>query len=154
MQYWLMKSEPSEYSIEDLEREGRTMWDGVRNYQARNFMRDSMHEGDTVFFYHSNVPEPGIVGEGRVCSKPYPDPTAFDQHDTHYDPKSDKAAPTWYLIDVCYADTYKHPVALDSIKDDPVLKTMFVARRGNRLSITPVRACEAARIRALTHTDG
>ena len=149
MQYWLMKSEPSEYGIDDLEREGRTMWDGVRNYQARNFMRDSMQEGDVVFFYHSNVKEPGIVGEGTVCSKPYPDPTAFDKKDIHYDPKSTQDTPTWYLVEVCYANTYPKTVTLNTIRNDAMLGTMRVAQRGNRLSITPATAEEAKRIRSL-----
>ena len=88
MNYWLMKSEPSAYSIDDLEKEKRAMWDGVRNYQARNFMRDSMKIGDFAFFYHSNADPAGIVGVMKVCSEPYPDPTAFDKKDSHYDPKS------------------------------------------------------------------
>ena len=148
MQYWLMKSEPDAYSIDDLERDGRTPWDGVRNYQARNFMRDDMREGDVVFFYHSNIPEPGIVGEGTVCSKSYPDPTACDPKDSHYDPKSRPDAPRWFLVDVCFRARYDTPVLLADLRADPMLGDMQVARRGNRLSITPVTAAEAAHIRA------
>jgi len=142
-----MKSEPSAYSIDDLERDGRTPWDGVRNYQARNFMRDDMREGDVVFFYHSNVPEPGIVGEGTVCSKSYPDPTAFDPNDSHFDPKSSKDTPRWYLVDVCFHARYAHPVLLVELREDPHLSSMQVVRKGNRLSIMPVAEDEAQSIR-------
>jgi predicted RNA-binding protein with PUA-like domain len=149
MQYWIMKSEPSDYSIDDLERDGQEPWDGVRNYQARNFMRDDMRIGDTVFFYHSNVPEPGIVGEARVCSEAYPDPTAFDPTDKHYDPKSDPKKPRWMLVDVCYVRTYPRTITIGELRDDPKLKGLRVAQRGNRLSITPVETRHARHIQSL-----
>lgn len=148
MNYWLMKSEPDAYSIDDLERDGRTPWEGVRNYQARNFMRDDMAFGDVVFFYHSNVPAPGIVGEGTVCSEPYPDPTAFVPSDSHFDPKSSKDMPRWYLVDVCFHKRYRQSVLLSDLRGDPHLSSMKVAQKGNRLSITPVGPEEAKLIRA------
>lgn len=141
-----MKSEPNAYSIDDLKSDKRTMWDGVRNYQARNFMRDDMKVGDTVFFYHSNIKEPGIVGIARVCSKPYADPTAFDTKDPHYDPKSKKDDPTWFLVDVCFIKKAKKPLPLDKIKSDKNLSDMTVARKGNRLSITSVSEKHATEV--------
>jgi predicted RNA-binding protein with PUA-like domain len=138
MNYWLMKSEPSEYSIDDLQKDGKTMWDGVRNYQARNFMRDTMRVGDVVFIYHSNTKEPGIVGVGTVCSDPYPDPTAFDPQDPYYDPKSIQEKPTWFLIDVCFVKKFTDVFSLVEMKKDPRLENMRVLQRGNRLSVMPV----------------
>lgn len=140
MQYWLMKSEPEEFSIDDLkERPKKTEpWDGVRNYQARNFMRDDMKVGDQVLFYHSNCSEPGVVGIARVASKPYPDFTAFDRKDKHYDPKSKKDDPTWYLVDVRYVRKFRRTVSLTEIKAEKKLKDMRLVQRGNRLSIMPV----------------
>jgi predicted RNA-binding protein with PUA-like domain len=147
-----MKSEPVAYSIHDLEKDGRTPWDGVRNYQARNFMRDAMKEGDVVFFYHSNIPQPGIVGEGTVCSSPYPDETAHDPKDAHFDPKSIPENPRWFVVDVCYSTTYPSAITLETIRTDTALKHMRVAQRGNRLSITPVSEKEVARIREYART--
>ena len=138
---WLMKSEPDVYSLDDLKRaKGKTtLWEGVRNYQARNFMRDSMKKGDTVLFYHSNCKEPGIVGLAEIASKSaYPDPTQFDPKSKYYDPKSDQENPRWIVVDVRYRKTLKHPVTLKEIKEHPVLKNMKVAQRGMRLSIQPV----------------
>ncbi len=100
MKYWLMKSEPSCYSIDDMKRDKRTMWDGVRNYQARNMMRDDMKVGDEVLFYHSNTDPIGVVGVVEVASKPYPDPTQFDKKDDHFDPTAKKDDPRWFLVDV------------------------------------------------------
>jgi len=133
-----MKSEPSAYSIDDLKKDGKTPWSGVRNYQARNFMRDDMKVGDTVFFYHSNTKDIGIIGIGEVCSLPYPDKTAFDENDEHFDPKSKKESPTWVLVDICFVKKCAHTMSLEMIKSDSHLKDIAVARRGNRLSVMPV----------------
>lgn len=138
MNYWLMKSEPDVYSIDDLARDGKTMWDGVRNYQARNFMRDQMRAGDLVFFYHSNAEPAGIAGIAKVVGKPYPDPTAFDKKDIHFDPKSKKEAPTWYLVDVAFVKKLKKFLALDEIKKIKGLEGMLLLQKGSRLSVQPV----------------
>lgn len=140
MNYWLMKSEPSTFSIDDLKSRPRQTepWDGVRNYQARNFMRDEMRQGDLAFFYHSNCPEPGIVGIMTVASEPYPDPTAFDPEDSHYDPKSDPDKPRWYLVDVKYKRKLKRTISLQELKQHRALADMKLLQKGNRLSIMPV----------------
>lgn len=138
MNYWLLKSEPTSYSIDDLKSDKREPWDGVRNYQARNFMRDDMKIGDRVFFYHSNTKPIGIAGIAKVCSKPYPDPTAFDTKNDHYDPKSKKESPTWYLVDVCFVEKFKEVITLDQLKFDGRLKNMQVTQKGSRLSVQPV----------------
>ena len=136
--YWLMKSEPNVYSIADLKRDGKTCWDGVRNYQARNFMRDDMHVGDGVLFYHSNAQPMGIYGVARVVREAYPDHTAFDPADPHYDPKSDAANPAWMMVDVGYVGTFKAPITLATLKSTPGLEKMLVIQRGSRLSVQPV----------------
>ena len=144
MRYWLMKSEPDVFSLADLKaRPGqREPWDGVRNYQARNFMWDAMQKGDTVLFYHSNTNPPGIVGLAEVASDPYPDPTAFDKKSKYYDAKSDPENPRWILVDVRYCETFSRMVTLEAMKAMPALAEMRVLQRGNRLSITPVTAAE------------
>ena len=138
MAHWLMKSEPEDYSIDDLERDGREMWDGIRNYQARNMMRDDMAIGDDVFFYHSNCKEPAIVGVARVASKPYPDPTQFDPESKYYDPKSPQENPRWLLVDVEFVRQLARPITLAELKAQSGLDGMILTRRGNRLSIMPV----------------
>ena len=138
MAYWLMKSEPDAYSIDDLKRDRREPWDGIRNYQARNMMRDDMKIGDKVFFYHSNCKEPGIVGISRVASKPYPDPTQFDPESNYYDPKSNPDDPRWCLVDVAYVKKLKRTISLAEIKAHRELEEMILVRKGNRLSIMPV----------------
>lgn len=148
MQYWLMKSEPDVFSFEDLkQRPGqREPWDGVRNYQARNFMRDAMKPGDRVLFYHSNTKPPGVAGIAEIASEPYPDPTAFDPSSKYHDPKSDPEKPRWILVDVKFcADIARH-VSLDEMKAMPELEEMRALQRGNRLSITPVSKAEFAAI--------
>lgn len=140
MAHWLIKSEPETYSIDDLARDGRDMWDGVRNYQARNMMRDEMRIGDDVFFYHSNCKEPGIVGIARVASEPYPDPTQFLSESTYFDPKSDPANPRWCLVDVEFVRKLERTISLAELKSHPALDGMILTRRGNRLSIMPVSA--------------
>ena len=140
MTRWLMKSEPSEFGIDDLEaRPNQTEpWDGVRNYQARNMMRDEMHVGDLAFFYHSNCDEPGIVGIVEIAREGYPDPTAFDPEDRHYDPKSERSNPRWYLVDVRFVRKLERNILLAELKAAPELSEMALGRRGNRLSIMPV----------------
>ena len=138
LKHWLMKSEPDAYSIDDLERDGREMWDGIRKSQARNMMRDDMKIGDPVFFYHSNCKEPGIVGIAKVASKPYPDPTQFDKRSKYYDAKSDKDDPRWLLVDVEFVRKTKRNVTLAEIKAQKSLEDMILTRKGNRLSIMPV----------------
>jgi len=142
MAYWLMKSEPDAYSIDDLERDGREMWDGIRNYQARNMMRDDMRIGDDVFFYHSNCKEPGVVGVMRVASKPYPDPTQFDPDSKYYDPKSSEDEPRWVLVDVDFVRRLSRTITLAELKAHPALDGMILTRKGNRLSIMPVTSDE------------
>ncbi|MCB1827495.1 MAG: EVE domain-containing protein [Coxiellaceae bacterium] len=140
MKYWLMKSEPSCFGIDDLAaRKHQTEpWDGVRNYQARNMMRDEMSIGDKVLFYHSNCQEPGIVGTAMVASEAYPDNTAFDPLEKHFDPKSDPNKPRWYLVDVKFDRKFNDTLRLDEMRQMPELAEMMVLRKGNRLSITPV----------------
>lgn len=144
MAYWLVKSEPEEFGIDDLYRRPKRTehWDGVRNYQARNFMRDGMKKGDEVFFYHSNCETPGIVGIARVVKEAYPDHTAFDPDDPHYDPKSDPDEPRWFMVDLKYVRKLKRTIALAELKDNPRLSDMALVRKGNRLSVMPVSAAE------------
>jgi predicted RNA-binding protein with PUA-like domain len=136
--YWLIKSEPNVYSIADLQRDGQTCWDGVRNYQARNFMRDDMQVGDEIFFYHSNAQPMGIYGVAQVVREAYPDHTAVDPSDKHFDPKSDPANPTWVMVDVGYVGTFKEPITLTTLKQTSKLEKMLVIQRGSRLSVQPV----------------
>lgn len=140
-QYWLMKSEPDEASIDTLAREGTLPWTGVRNYQARNFMRDVMRPGDGVLFYHSSCPEPGIAGLAEVCSTPYPDPTQFDPKSPYYDKASRKEEPRWMLVDVRFV-AKRALISLPELRAHDELADMVVLRRGNRLSITPVTPAE------------
>ena len=144
MKFWLMKSEPSEFSIDDLEQRPEQIehWDGVRNYQARNMMRDDMKSGDQVFFYHSNCDEPGIVGLARVVREAYPDHTAFDPDDKHYDPKSRLESPSWYMVDVGFVRKLKRTISLAELKERPELEGFPLIRRGNRLSIMPVNEAQ------------
>lgn len=142
MKYWLLKSEPNCYSIEDLQREKKqtSPWEGVRNYQARNFMRDEMRKGDLAFFYHSSCPTPGVVGVVEVVRESYPDHTAFDPKDRHYDPKSTKDNPRWFMVDVQFQKQFPEIITLQQLKAHPGLKDLQILKKGNRLSITPVSA--------------
>jgi len=143
---WLLKSEPDAYSFGDLERDGRTPWDGIRNYQARNFMRDEMAVGDRVLYYHSNTQPPGVVGVAEVVSEPYPDPTQFDEESRYFDPKATREEPRWILVDVAPVRRLPRIVTLAEIKDEAALAEMPLVRRGNRLSVMPVSEDEAGRI--------
>lgn len=138
MKYWLMKSEPSCFSIDDLERLKKTPWDGVRNYQARNFMRDDMKINDLVLFYHSNAKPSGVVGLGKIVSEPYPDYTAFDPKEKHYDPKSDPDNPTWIMVDVGFVKKFPNVISLQDLKNTPDLEGMLLLKKGCRLSVQPV----------------
>ncbi len=140
--YWLMKSEPSCFSIDDLRQapHHKTHWDGVRNYQARNFMQKDMQIGDQIFFYHSNCKPPGIVGIAEVCSEAYPDHTAFDPESDHPDPSSTADKPRWFMVDVCFKEKFDDMIPLDELKQHEELSDMPLLRKGNRLSVMPVSA--------------
>lgn len=138
--YWLMKSEPATFSIQDLQKApGRkTCWDGVRNYQARNYLR-AMQVGDQVLFHHSNADPPALAGIAQVVREAYPDPTAFDARDGHYDPKSRRENPTWFMVDIHLVRVFPQPIPLDALREVPGLKRMELLRKGSRLSVQPVR---------------
>jgi len=138
MNYWLMKSEEDEYSIDDLKRDKKVAWFGVRNYQARNFMRDSMKKDDLVFFYHSNGKPSGIVGVGKVVSLPYADATQFNPTSPYYEPKATKEKPIWMLVDIGYVKKYKHMLSITEMRALNKLEGMVLLQKGSRLSITPV----------------
>lgn len=136
--YWLIKSEGDCYSIDNLKKDKKTPWTGIRNYQARNFMRDQMQVGDLVLFYHSVSEPTGIYGVAKVSSKPHPDETAFDKKDEHYDPKSKRENPTWMCVDMSFVKKFKEPISLAELKIDPKLEGMVVRQKGSRLSVQPV----------------
>ena len=136
--YWLMKSEPDAFSIDDLEKKGSEPWDGIRNYQARNFMRDDMKVGDGVLFYHSNSKPSGVAGVARVCKEAYPDHTAWDPDSHYFDPKCDPENPTWMMVDLEFVERFSEAVPLNELKENPKLEGMMVTKRGMRLSIQPV----------------
>ena len=140
--YWLMKCEPSAYTIERLARDGKTGWEGVRNYQARNFMRDDMQPGDGVLFYASNADPSGVTGLAEVLTAGYPDPFAFKKGHDYFDEASRKDAPTWYTVDIGYVDTFPAIVPLDTLKTTKGLEEMVVTKKGSRLSIQPVTKAE------------
>ena len=148
-QYWLMKSEPDAFSIDDLKRKGQEHWDGVRNYQARNFMRDGMRIGDKVFFYHSNCAEPGIVGVAEVATDAYPDPSQFDPKSKYFDAASSRDNPRWMLVDVKFVKKLKRTITLKELQADTALADMALVRKGNRLSVMPVGAEEWRHILAM-----
>ena len=144
MNYWLMKSEPEAFGIDDLKAMPKQTdhWDGVRNYQARNMMRDDMKIGDQVFFYHSNCKPPGIIGTMKVVKESYADFTALDPESKYYDPKSSEDNPRWFMVDVKFQKKFKRLIPLDELKEVPALQEMRLLQRGNRLSITPVSETE------------
>ncbi|HTH92915.1 MAG TPA: EVE domain-containing protein [Candidatus Paceibacterota bacterium] len=138
MRYWLLKSEGDCYSIDDLQKDKQTAWTGIRNYQARNFMRDDMKKGDLALFYHSSSKPNGVYGIAKVTALAHADPTQFDKKDDHYDPKSKKENPQWVCVDVAFVKKFKEPVSLEEIKHDPHLDGMMVRATGSRLSVQPV----------------
>lgn len=133
-----MKSEPESYSTDTLKAEEKTAWTGVRNFQARNFMRDDMHIGDGVLFYHSSCKVPGVYGLAKVVSTAYPDPTQFDTKGHYYEPRATKEKPVWYLVDIAFVRKFKEPVTLSEIRSNTKLQSMAILKPGSRLSITPV----------------
>ena len=138
MNYYLFKSEPTCYSIDDLKRDDVEHWDGIRNYQARNILRDDVKVGDQVLFYHSSCAEPGVVGLCEVVKEAYPDHTAFDPQSEHPDPKSDPENPRWFMVDVQFKEKFKHNVALTQIKEMSEFSGIRLTQRGNRLSLFPI----------------
>ncbi|MBX3422324.1 MAG: EVE domain-containing protein [Pirellulaceae bacterium] len=146
--YWLVKSEPDTFSIDDLAVAPKrtTHWDGVRNYQARNTLRDQMQLGDYVLFYHSSCDEPAVMGVVQVVRAGYPDFTAFDRHDPHFDPKSRTEQPTWYMVDVQLRERFARPVSLRQLRQVKQLAGMVLLQKGSRLSVQPVRPAEFATI--------
>ena len=142
MQYWLMKSEPDTYSIDDLQSFGVDHWDGIRNYQVRNFFRDQMQVGDQAFFYHSNCKEPGIVGTMEIVSKAYPDHTAFDPSEKYFDSKSDPENPRWLMVDVHYIRHLNRMITLAELRQQKQIADMKLLQRGNRLSVLPLSKME------------
>ena len=136
--YWLMKSEPDTYSIERFKKEKKTLWDGIRNYQARNFMMKEMSVGDEFLFYHSNAKPPGIIGLGKISKAATPDPTQFDKKSKYYDEKSTKENPRWHCVECKYVKTFKELIPLNDLKNFKPLKDMMVIQKGSRLSIQPV----------------
>lgn len=147
MQHWLIKSEPDAYSIEDLAKEKRTPWTGVRNYQARNHLR-AMRKGDLVLFYHSRATPPSVAGLAKVVKEAYPDPTQFDAQSEYYDPKSPKDDPRWWLVDVAFVERFAHPVSLPEIKAQARLGDMVLVNN-SRLSVQPVTDQEFDQVRAM-----
>ena len=142
--YWLLKTEPESFSIQDLASapERTTSWDGVRNYQARNFLRDQVKLGDRVLVYHSSTNEPAVVGTASVVRESYPDHTAYDKKDDHYDPASKPDSPRWFMVDIRLEQLFKQPLPLSQLRTIPALKNMELLRKGSRLSVQPVRKSE------------
>ena len=138
MKHWLMKSEPEVFSIDDLKKDKTTLWEGVRNYQARNFMMNDMQLGDLVLFYHSNAKPPGIAGVASISKLAIPDPTQFVKSSEYYEPKSSKEKPIWYCVEVKFKEKFSRLMSLDELKEHSALKDMLVLKKGQRLSIQPV----------------
>lgn len=142
MNYWLMKSEPDVFSIDDLKNKKKSGWDGVRNYQARNYMRDDMKIGDVVLFYHSSCEVPGVAGLAKVCKESHPDPSQFDAKSEYYDPKATKETPRWFMVEVEFVEKFDRVITLTEIKDEKGLEKMPLVQKGSRLSINPVTNAE------------
>ncbi|HEV7515481.1 MAG TPA: EVE domain-containing protein [Thermoanaerobaculia bacterium] len=147
--YWLLKCEPAAYTILDLERDGVTTWEGVRNYQARNFLRDDMKVGDGVLFYASNAEPSGVTGLAEIAREGYPDPTAFEPKSHYYDSKTDPDSPIWYRVDVRFVEAFPAIIPLETLKATPGLEQMMVVQRGSRLSVQPVAKAEFEIVRKL-----
>ena len=152
--YWLFKSDPEAYTIDDLERDGATEWDGVRNFRARNYMRDEASPGDLILFYHSNADPTGVYGVAEVASEAHPDSAQFDRRSHYHDPDSDRDDPTWWCVDVRHVETFPRPVTRDELRTTPGLAEMLVLQRGMRLSITPVTRREFEIVRRLGRDAG
>ncbi len=151
MKCWLMKSEPDVFSIDDLERDRRTTWEGVRNYQARNSMRDDMKLGDLVFYYHSNADPSGIAGIARVVKEAYPDPTQFDRKSDYYDERAKKDAPPWCMVDLEFVEKFGQIVPLEALKHEAALADMLVVQKGQRLSVQLVREDHFRHVLKMAH---
>ncbi len=154
MRYWLMKSEEDVFSIDDLARDGTTGWEGVRNYQARNSLRDDTSVGDLVLFYHSNAAVIGVAGVASIARAGYPDPTQFESGHTYEDPTSPRDNPRWYRVDLSFVERFASPVTLDEMKGDPALDGMLVVRKGQRLSVQPVEPAHFERVVAAGRAKG
>jgi len=154
MKFWLIKSEPDAFSIEDMKAKGVEHWDGIRNYQARNFMMKEMEIGDYAIFYHSNAKPPGCVGVVKVVSKPYPDHTAWDSNAKYFDPKSTEENPRWFMVDFEFVGQFDEMVSLQELKDNADdFEGMLLLRKGSRLSITPVESKHFARVLKMANFD-
>lgn len=151
--YWLMKTEPSVFSIDDLKRNGFSEWEGVRNFQARNFMRDEMRVGDLALFYHSNASPSGAAGICRICRESHPDFTAWDKASPYFDPKATPAKPIWMMVEVEFVEKFPHFVALNELRKQPQLEGLKILEKGSRLSITPVEKKHFELICAMGHMD-
>ncbi len=156
MKYWLMKSEPSVFSIQDLREcpEQTAEWEGVRNYQARNYIRDEMREGDRVLFYHSATTPPAVVGTARIVREAYPDDTAWNPDSKYFDPKTDPENPRWVMVDLRFEQEFVHPLTLAELREIPALKDMVLLRKGMRLSIQPVTKREFEAVLAVSQEAG
>lgn len=152
MKHWLMKSEPDVFGIRDLRRKKRSGWDGVRNYQARNFMRDGMRKGDLVLFYHSNAEPSGVAGIARVSREAHPDPTQFDRKSEYFDPKATPEKPVWMMVEVEFVEEFPQVIPLDKLRQEPALAKLPLVQRGTRLSVMPVSESEWHCIVALART--
>jgi predicted RNA-binding protein with PUA-like domain len=146
MKYWLIKSEPDVFGIDDLKRVKRELWSGVRNYMARNYMWKEMQIGDLALFYHSNAKPPGVAGVAKVASEPYPDPTQFQEKSEYFDPKATDEKPRWWLVDFEFVAKFDELLPLETLKADPILSEMVVSQKGTRLSITPVEKPHFTRV--------
>ena len=153
MKYWLFKTEPDVYGIDDLRQAGTDQWDGIRNYQARNLIRDQMSIGDKILIYHSRTNPIGVVGEAEIASTAYPDPTQFDPKAKYFDSKSDPDNPRWLLVDIKYIRHYPEMITLKQLKATPGLENMMVTKRGARLSIQPVEESEWNIVQALAGSE-
>lgn len=154
MRYWLVKSEPDCYSIDDLKRDKRTFWDGVRNYQARNYMRDGMKLGDLVLYYHSGVDATAIVGVAKVVKESYPDPTQFDPESQYFDETSKKDDPRWMLVDLGFEAKFDQPLTLAALRSEKALDKMVLLQKGSRLSVQPVTESEFQHVMAMAGSSG
>lgn len=152
MRYWLIKSEPTTFSVDDLERLKQDHWEGVRNYQARNFMRDEMKVGDLALFYHSNATPPGVAGIARVCREAYPDFTAWDPESKYFDPKASPDNPRWMMVDFEFVEKFPRLIPLETLREIPELQNMVLLQKGSRLSVQPATKEEFECIRKLSNT--